>query len=241
MKIYKKIAVILFVFSVSFNVMSGQSDSSKVELSVGADVVNHYVWRGLMLGNGPAVQPSMSVTCGGLSFGSWASYSLNPSSFQEVDLFLTYTAGSVTFGINNYYNPVDSIGVSDTYFDFGKKSTLHSFELFSTWSEMFGSKFSATGAVFFYGNDRDGAGKNLYSSYVELSYSTAVNDLGLDFFAGATLNKGYYNPDGAAFVNLGTKISKEIKVTDNFTVPCSGSFILNPVSQKAYLVIGFTF
>jgi hypothetical protein len=233
-----KTIVLLLLLATGLN--ANANDTLKVDLTVGADLVSHYIWRGLNLGNSPAIQPTMGITYGGLSFGSWASYSVNPSSFQEVDLYLSYTIGSFTFGVNDYYNPVDSMGVSDTYFNYGKSSTLHSLEPFITLSEIGGTGFSATAAFFAYGNDRDENNKNLYSSYLELSYSANVKDLGFTFFGGGTVNKGYY-AGKPAVTNLGITISKEIKITDGFALPCKGSFIVNPNTQNVYFVFGFTF
>jgi hypothetical protein len=237
LKFYKQIVILLILTS---GLKANANDTLKVDLSVGADLVSHYVWRGLMLGNSPAIQPTMGITYGNLSFGSWASYSVNPSAFQEVDLYLTYAIGSVTLGVNDYYNPIDSMGLGDRYFNFGKKTTLHTIEPFLALSRIGGTNFSATAGVFVYGNDRDEDFKNLYSSYIELSYATKVKDYGLNFFSGATLNNGYYS-DRAAVVNLGVSVTKNLKVTDTFTVPCKGSFIVNPDTQKVYLVFGLTF
>lgn len=230
----------LFLMLTCSTLLSAGSDSTKVDLSVGADLVSHYVWRGLLLGNAPAIQPSMGISLGGFSFGSWASYSTSPSAFQEVDLFLSYTKGSFTIGINDYYNPNDSLGISNDYFNYGKNSTLHSLEPFITISGIGGTGFSTTAAVFVYGNDRNEEGDNLYSSYLELSYATSVKEFGLELFSGATFNQGYY-AEKAAVINLGATISKEIKVTDNFSIPCFGSFIVNPDKQNVFFVFGVTF
>jgi hypothetical protein len=182
----------------------------------------------------------MGITYKGLSFGSWASYSLSHSAFQEVDLYLSYSIGSVTLGINDYYNPNDSLGINNDYFKFGKSHTLHSFEPFVTISEIGGTGFSTTAGVFVYGNDRDENGENLYSSYLELSYAASFKEYGLNFFGGATLGSGYY-ADKASVVNLGVSVSKEIKVTEDFAIPVKGSFIVNPNAQNVFFVFGFTF
>jgi hypothetical protein len=240
MKSIKKLKLILFSLILPVSLLGNSTDSSKIDLTVGADLVSHYIWRGLMLGNAPAIQPTMSINYGGLSFGSWASYSVSPSAFQEVDLFLTYSIGSFTLGVNDYYNPVDSLGFSDNYFDYGKTSTLHSFEPFVTISEIGGTGFSTTAAVFVYGNDRDDNGKNYFSSYFELSYATSIKETGLNLFGGATFNEGYY-ADKAAVVNLGVSLSRDLKLTDNFSVPMKGSFIVNPNTENVYFVLGFTF
>ena len=37
-----------------------------------------------------------------------------------------------------------------------------------------------------------------------------------------------------------TVASKEIKITDDFSIPVSGSIILNPEQEQFYVVIGFS-
>ena len=40
--------------------------------------------------------------------------------------------------------------------------------------------------------------------------------------------------------NLSLKATKDIKVTDSFSIPVFGQLVGNPCSQKAYLVFGIT-
>jgi hypothetical protein len=49
-----------------------------------------------------------------------------------------------------------------------------------------------------------------------------------------------YGTTGFAVTNLALKATKEIKVTDSFSIPVFGQIAANPCSQKAYLVFGFT-
>lgn len=50
----------------------------------------------------------------------------------------------------------------------------------------------------------------------------------------------YYNTSGFAVTNVSLKASKDIKITDTFSVPIFAQVIGNPSSQKAYFVFGFT-
>ena len=50
----------------------------------------------------------------------------------------------------------------------------------------------------------------------------------------------FYGTEGFAVTNLALKATKEIKVTDSFSIPVFGQVVANPCSQKAYLVLGFT-
>ena len=49
-----------------------------------------------------------------------------------------------------------------------------------------------------------------------------------------------YNTSGFAVTNLALKASKDIQITDHFTLPIFGQVVANPSDQKAYFVFGFT-
>ena len=70
-------------------------------MGVSVDGVSRYTWRGLVLNDDPALQPSVSLTYGGFTVGVWGSLDLTDSSedlghgyrhgaFSEVDLSLDY-------------------------------------------------------------------------------------------------------------------------------------------------------
>jgi len=42
-------------------------------------------------------------------------------------------------------------------------------------------------------------------------------------------------------VNFGVSASKDIKVTDKYSIPLSGSFIINPYIKIPFLVFGVSF
>ena len=64
----------------------------KVEVSLGADLVSGYVWRGQDLG-GVSLQPSISISKGGLSLTGWGSVGLEKTDTREFDLTLGYSTG----------------------------------------------------------------------------------------------------------------------------------------------------
>ena len=78
--------------------------------------------------------------------------------------------------------------------------------------------------------------------YIEAGYSTSLKDVGVSLFLGATPGEkaGYYGVDNFSVINTGIKLSKEIKVTDSFTLPVFGSVILNPASEDLFFVLGFS-
>ncbi len=85
--------------------------------------------------------------------------------------------------------------------------------------------------------------------YFELGYSVPVGDVGLDLFVGGAVGDGaaYYGavkddgtPKTFDIVNTGIKASKEIKITDSFSLPIFGSIIVNPATEDLFYVVGFS-
>ena len=77
----------LFLMAIALPATSMAQD--KVEASVGADLVNGYIWRGQDFG-GASFQPSISVSYKGLSLSAWGSMGLNNADAKEIDLTLAY-------------------------------------------------------------------------------------------------------------------------------------------------------
>jgi hypothetical protein len=50
----------------------------------------------------------------------------------------------------------------------------------------------------------------------------------------------YYGTTGFAVTDLTVRATKDIKMTDSFSIPIFGQITANPCSQKAYLVFGLT-
>ena len=62
----------------------------------------------------------------------------------------------------------------------------------------------------------------------------------MGFFIGAAVgskeNPAYYGTDKFNIINIGLKVSKQIKITEGFLLPVSCSYILNPQAEISYLV-----
>jgi len=71
------------------------------EATAGADFVSAYVWRGITLNDGRAVQPYVDVAADRLSINVWGNYdiedyggTLDENEFSEIDLSLSYAFSS---------------------------------------------------------------------------------------------------------------------------------------------------
>lgn len=236
----KKLIFSLLMLLLAFSLRAQEETSSKndIGLDLRIDMVSRYLWRGLLLDNNPCIQPDLSVSMGNFTIGSWASYGYN-SNFPEIDLYLTYELGLLSFTIFDYYNEDETDLPSIKYFTWDREITSHALEGTIAWNGTESFPLRALAATFFYGNDRDTDGKQYYSTYFELGYPFSLNDYSLELFLGATPAKGLYN-NTANVVNIGITASKEIKFTENFTLPIKGSFVVNPAQENVFFVVGIT-
>ena len=210
----------------------------KVETTIGGDVVSSYIWRGQDLGD-VSLQPTLGIGYKGLSLTAWGSVGLsNPSDTKEFDLTLGYTIGGLNIGITDYWFN-SGLDPENRYFKYDAHVTNHVFEANVGYDFGFANLQWFTN---FAGNDGiNKDGKRAYSSYVELSVPFKLATVDWTAMAGAVpFSTDFYGADGFAVTNLALKATKEIKVSESFSIPVFGQVVANPNSQKAYLVIGFT-
>jgi hypothetical protein len=238
----KKSYILLFlVFTTwfSFNAFSQEDEKSGWNASVGADLVSRYIWRGLASSKTPALQPYMEVTNGGFAFGTWASYTLGEELIQEVDLYLSYTISGFTVMVTDYFAYEDTLPSFD-YFNFSSGSTTHLLDAQLIYEGPESFPIKATISNLFFGPDKNAAGNNNYSTYIELAYNFNINDFSIIPFAGYSLNEGYYNTK-AGFINCGLTGESEININESFAIPIAVSFITNPLDKNVFVVLMLSF
>lgn len=217
----------------------------------GVNVMSRYVWRGLNPGGSAiSIQPSLELNVGKFALGTWGAFSTDNSiTVQETDLYLTYNlndAFSVT--VTDYFLP-DELAAEDNYFEFQQDSTGHVVELAGSFNGTDKIPFTFLAAVNVWGADAKTAdNKNQFSTYFELGYKATLNNVDYRVFIGGTAtspNKdngetGYY-AGSAGITNFGVTAVKKLEITDKFTLPLTTSFIINPKTEKVFLVVGLTF
>ena len=181
------------------------------EVTIGADVVSRYVWRGTDYGNAAAVQPSIETTIGPVALGAWGSWSISPgpadASGNECDLYVSTTVGPVGLTLTDYFFP--AYAGTDSLLNLD----MHVFEL-SAGADV--GPVSLLAAANVSGDDDN-------STYLELTYGAFSLGLG----------NGAYSTDGEfAPVSIGVSASR-----DNF----SASYIINPDQETSFLVFGVNF
>ena len=213
---------------------------SKIETTISGDIVSSYIWRGQDLGN-VSLQPTLGIGYKGLSLTAWGSVGLtNSDDTKEFDLTLAYTTGGFNIGITDYWFNA-GLDPDNRYFMYNAHSTNHVFEANIGYDFGFASLQWYTN---FAGNDgTNKSGKRAYSSYFEVNvpFKLATVDwtatLGVIPYATTFYNEW---TSGFSVTNLALKATKDIKITDSFSIPIFGQVVANPRTQKAYLVLGFT-
>jgi hypothetical protein len=229
-------SVVLMLMIFSFAPANAQEEEKTSPFSVGADLVSSYVWRGTKQGTGPNIQPSLKFTTGGLTLGSWGSYSfLDGGDLKETDLYASYAFGfGLSVGVTDYYYQ----GVP--YFTYSGDTASHAFEV----NLGYAIKSLSLSANYILNDASKGGPANKPGGgdiYVEAGY--AFENFGV--FVGA--GNGWHSSDKDngddifALCNIGLKTSKTLKVSDTFSIPVSGAISLNPDKEQLNLVVGFSF
>ena len=213
---------------------------SKIETTISGDIVSSYIWRGQDLGD-VSLQPTLGIGYKGLSLTAWGSVGLtNSDDTKEFDLTLAYTTGGFNIGITDYWFNA-GLDPDNRYFMYNAHSTNHVFEANIGYDFGFASLQWYTN---FAGNDGvNESGKRAYSSYVEASVPFKLATVDWTATVGVIpYATTFYNEwtSGFSVTNLALKATKDIKITDSFSIPIFGQVVANPRTQKAYLVLGFT-
>ena len=232
----KKMGKVLILVCGLVAMVNTAKAQDKPEVSVSADFVNQYIWRGQDLGD-ISVQPTLGVAYKGLSITAWGSVGLSDNEdTKEFDLTLSYSLGNFNIGITDYWFNTPN----DRYFSYAAHKTSHVFEA------NIGYDFGLCALQWytnFAGNDGiNKSGDRAYSSYVELSAPFKLGGADWTAAVGAVpyATSFYGEAGGFAVTNVSLKASKDINITKTFSVPVFAGIYANPSTEKAYLAFGFT-
>ena len=233
MKSLKKIGLLALTLAAC---ATGAQAQDKIEANVAADVVSQYIWRGQECGQ-VSLQPTLGLSWKGLSLTAWGSIGLSePSDTKEFDLTAAYSAGGFNIGITDYWFNTPNT----RYFVYDSHKTSHVFEA------NIGYDFGPAAIQWytnFAGNDGFNTdGDRAYSSYVEVSAPFKFGGCDWTAAVGAVpfATSSYADANGFAVTNVSLKATKDLKITDSFSVPVFAGISANPSTEKAYLLFGFT-
>lgn len=228
--------VLSLMLAIAFPATLMAQDKVKFDLNV--DFVSKYIWRGQDLG-GVSVQPSASVAYKGLSLTVWGSDGFKSKDGEEFDLILAYETGNFSFSLTDFWcQPSDA---DYDYFEYGANSTAHVFEAqigydFGMFALNWATNIGGADGV-----NKDG--KRAYSSYVSATVPFSL--LGIDWAAevGASpwATSYYENVNGFTVCDLSLGASKDIKITQDYSMPIFAKATYNPATEKAYFSFGISF
>jgi hypothetical protein len=229
-------------FLISLTIFFGLStiNSFTQSISLGTDLVNRYIWRGLNAGGGsPSVQPNASLMAGGFTIGFWGAYPLEPNLLEEIDLYASYAfvleeSGSLSLGFTDYIFPNSGTRIFNFHnYNDPNGPGAHFLEINAGYSGPENLPVYLSFNVFVY---------NLKNNpiYFQVGYNTNIEDVDLNLFVGGTPGEdtGYYGVTKFNIINTGFTVSKSIKITESFSLPIFGSLIANPASGNLYYVFG---
>lgn len=217
----------------------------KLEGSVKADFVSTYLWRG----TNPAtasVQPTLGLVYKGLSLSAWGNVAFKGKEYEsgvetgrnvdEFDITLSYSTHGLTVGVTDYYFDYDD----HPYFKYSSHETSH------IWEAFLGYDFGFMNATWYTNvGGADGvnkSGNRAYSSYVELNAPFHLASLDWMASLGFVPYATSFYPDAGGFAvnNMALKATKNIIITSNFSLPIFAQIMVNPSTQKAWFMAGFT-
>ncbi len=205
-------------------------DSLSVDIS--GELVSRYIWRGMDVGYGVSLQPTLGLSYKGLSLSASGAASVHDMDLREIDVMLSYEIGGFTATLTDYYSGVDSVSYKDYRRNHtGELQLDYSFEavpLTLTWATMLwaGEK-----------DELDDEGDRMYSSYFGVSYEADVRGVTLTPAVGITPWEGQY-ADGFKVMDITLKAEKTVIETERVSVPIYTQTIVSPANKKAYLVLG---
>lgn len=225
-KILMITASLLLLMTFIPSVNAQEEEASK--WNAGLDIYSSYIWRGLKFGTGAAFQPSVDFTAGGFTIGAWGSYSTGDTEAPETDLYATYAfnlgeKAALSFTVTDYYFPGSEYFNGDSHF----VEPLVNLGL---------GNLSLTAAYMFYNAAPSGSG----DIYVQAGYTAGPVTLTLGGGNGQYSMEDEDEDDKFAISNISIGTSREIKITDSFSLPISGSVILNPSTEQLFVVVGIS-
>lgn len=226
------------IAGISILLFSGEikADNDKSLINYQVDFRSQHVWRGGLSSNMPCIEPSIWISQGKIDFGTWAAQSID-AEYSELDLYLNYSYKNFTISVYDYFCPTE---IKNTEFlNYSNSTTKHSFDINFSYNGSQNFPISILISTIVYGDDKNpNNNKNYFSTYLELAYSTEIENNSLNFFLGFTPTGSYYSTK-FGIVNTGVSSTSEIKTFNNYKIPVIASIIANPLKKNLFLVFGF--
>ncbi|MBR1545449.1 MAG: hypothetical protein IJ633_01450 [Prevotella sp.] len=226
---------VLFVLLFQSIAMTAQDS---VQVSLGADLVSHYIWRGQDLGH-VSVQPTLGIGYKGLSLSLWGSAGISKHEDPyEIDVTLDYTWRGLTIGLTDYWSD-EGYDHDTKYFDYAAHTTSHTLEAHLCYDFGWASLGWYTNFAGYDGvNKKD---KRAYSSYLEASVPFLLGGCEWSATIGAVpYATTFYDTNGFAITSLSLRATYPLAVSKTFSLPLFAEVHANPRQEKMWFLLGMT-
>ncbi len=215
----------------------------------------------------PCATYSISKEKHNISIIGWGAYSLSSNNqYQEVDFIIDYIYNNVLgITISDYF--AHSAGTVQDIFNYNmdwnkinsgsKNQTSHMLACDLSFKGTSNNPFSLLFSINLWGADsRKYKNENgieipedaiVMSKYFELGYKAKLKTTTANFFLGVALDKaeakeqtGFYGQEKTSIVNLGFRLDKSVKITKEYSLPVNASLVVNPATEKIFMVFGIT-
>jgi hypothetical protein len=244
-------AIIIALLWITTSACNAQ-ENSKVNFNIQGDIVSSYVWRG-MYESGASIQPTLGMNVGGFSLTAWGSEDFTGQGYKEADLAATYTIKGFAVSLSDYWWAGQS-GIynnrkngNNNYFKLDNHKTDHILEMGLSYTlPIKRMPLSLSWYTMMWGADKKtndgGVVKNAYSSYGEIAYPFTIKDVNLNAIIGFSPfdSPSNYKNNNFAVTNVSFKASKEIQITEKFSLPVFSQIIWNPNREDVHFVFGIT-
>lgn len=231
-----------------------EETKSEWKANFDATVVSRFIWRGIILGEYPSIQSSVTFSKGSFFAGVWASYSLSSAenggvasgevavaeNYKEIIPYIGYgfkmgEKSNLSLMFLTHYNP--NVG---GFFDFdnvpveGGNAVNNRIEFRTIYTI---GKFDFFGGWDFY-NDPSGNS----SLYLEAGYTFDFQKgIKVRPFVSGVPNDNYYTKDGKAdFTQVGWYTSKSFTIGEDVGLSLKGDMVYNPDRDQFNAAIGAT-
>lgn len=220
---------------------------------VQADLVSHYMWRGIDMA-GISIQPQAGVSWRGLSLTASGNAGFDKEDLQEIDLTLGYEHWGFNIGVTDYWTT--GTDPENRYFYYVDKKTPHQLEANIGYTCKYASIQAYT---MFWGNDYKINGDRAFSTFIELSVPFRAGGLDWDVRAGVTpmesagystilttentiegmgIVQNHYIYGGGFTCNMAALRATKTLSYKNVEIPVYAELHANPELKTAHFLVG---
>ena len=215
-------------------------ESGDWSMTVGADAVSSYLWRGLELG-GPSIQPSVCFDYEkgdwAVSMGVWGTKSLDDT-YDELDLSLEASWRNLTFTLLDYGEDYSTPWNEGHYLDLGLSYAIDGGLTFSWYSivNQLGEGLLDGGPGFDWAS--------AFPSYFEVAYDFSLSVVDFTATVGVLpFASEYYGAESYGLCNMSLVAGHEFEFEHGGSLPISAQVMYNPLQKTTFwgVSVGYYF